>query len=134
MRRTRDDFGQHAESWRSYAWSPSGEPPLRELSVHPADGGWCVEAEGLAALVFTRGAQAEQQAKALGRAFAASGFDALIRVHDAREVLVGTVRYFGSGELITADARDRYPWSRMTAAGASMRPTTRSQQRGAPGK
>lgn len=75
-----------------------GEPPVRLLFVRPCAAVWWVDAEGLQPLSFASGAQAEQQAHALARGFAAAGFDASIRVHDAAQALVGTVIYYARGE------------------------------------
>ena len=99
------------ENWRCYAWSPSGEPPLRRLEVRPFAAVWWVEADGLEPLSFANGAQAEQQARALARGFAFAGFDAAIRVHDARQALVGTVMYYARERPAPAALRDGYPWA-----------------------
>jgi hypothetical protein len=57
-----------------------------------------VDAEGLQPLSFASGAEAEHQAHALARGFAAAGFDASITVHDASHALVGTVNYYAQEE------------------------------------
>ena len=93
------------------AWSPSGEPPLRRLSVRMYGAAWRVYADGLQPLSFANGAQAEAQARALGRGFAAAGFDAAIDVHDAAQALVGTVVYYAHEAPLTDAERDRYPWA-----------------------
>ncbi|MGH6909642.1 MAG: hypothetical protein ACREE0_06465 [Phenylobacterium sp.] len=99
------------DNWRMHAWSPSGEPPLRRLSVRMYDAAWRVYADGLQPLSFANGAQAEAQARALGRGFAAAGFDAAIDVHDAAQALVGTVVYYAHEAPLTASERDQYPWA-----------------------
>ena len=103
--------GPLPENWRCYAWSPSGEPPLRRLGVRALAGVWWVEADGLEPLSFANGAQAEQQARALARGFAFAGFDAAIRVHDVRQALVGTVMYYAREQSLPPASQDRYPWA-----------------------
>ena len=60
-----------------------------------------VDAEGLQPLSFASGAQAEQEAHALAQGFAAAGFDALIRIQDAAQALVGTVIYYAREECFS---------------------------------
>jgi hypothetical protein len=84
---------------------------MRRLEVRPFAGAWWVEAEGLEPLSFASGAQAEQQARVLARAFSSAGFDAAIRVHDARQALVGTVMYYAREQPAPPAVQDQYPWA-----------------------
>ena len=65
------------------------------IIVVPVEGGWSVQSaiSGLS-LMFLSGAKAEEKAKALAQRIAASGRDAHVLIHDRREILIGTVRYF----------------------------------------
>lgn len=49
---------------------------------------------GVEPLVFGTGAKAEAHAHLLARKLAYGGADARVQVHDRRERLVGTTRYF----------------------------------------
>jgi len=46
--------------------------------------------------MFRVGSGAELQARGLAKAFASCGDDTCVRVHDARGVLVGVIRYYGA--------------------------------------
>lgn len=83
----------------SSRWS---KRPVRRLFVRPFAAAWWVDAEGLQPLSFSTCAQAEQQAHALARGFVAAGFDASIHVHDAAQVLVGTVIYYAAEVALAA--------------------------------
>ncbi|MFT4936964.1 MAG: hypothetical protein ACI9LT_003687 [Pseudoalteromonas distincta] len=67
------------------------------VSVTPVDGGWSVTS-GLAdhPLMFMSGAHAEAKARSLAQLIAAAGGDAQVIVHDRRNTLIGTVRYFAA--------------------------------------
>jgi hypothetical protein len=63
---------------------------MHVVSVAPADGGWMVDADVLAApLVFASGGRAEDAAKRLGEGLARAGKWAEIRVHVANGDLLG---------------------------------------------
>ena len=63
--------------------------------VRPAGEGWLVEAaRGVQPLVFHSGAKAEAQAHALARCVAGVGHDARVLIHDRRQQIVGSTRYF----------------------------------------
>ena len=74
-------------------------------------GAWRVHADGLQPLSFSSGAQAEAQARALARGYAAAGFDAELRVHDAGQDLVGSFVYYANQADLTPAERDRRPWA-----------------------
>jgi hypothetical protein len=67
----------------------------RVITVRPVGGGWCVACEATGELMFLSGARAEEKARALARCFAALGSDVQLAVHDLRDQLVATRRYFG---------------------------------------
>ena len=67
------------------------------VTVSPVDGGWKVMCSITGQpLMFSSGAKAEEKARSLAEVFANSGQDARVVVHDRRNTLIGTVRYFAS--------------------------------------
>jgi hypothetical protein len=80
------------------SWSPTGEAEVTFLAVRPIGSAWCVQGEHVESLVFRTGALAERAARRLARAMAQVGADARVSVYDARNVLVGTMSYFGVAE------------------------------------
>ncbi|MBW0151067.1 MAG: hypothetical protein Q8L59_12900 [Phenylobacterium sp.] len=83
--------------------SKAGGASDNVVSVTPVDGGWSVTS-GLAdhPLMFMSGAHAEAKARSLAQLIAAAGGDAQVIVHDRRNTLIGTVRYFAA-EAVAAD-------------------------------
>lgn len=79
----------------------SGE---RQLCVRRLGEGWCVEGDGLERLMFRAGSEAESQARDLARALARCGDDTCVRVHDARGLLVGVIRYYGTDPSVIRNA------------------------------
>lgn len=80
------------------AWlSKAGGATDNVVSVTPVEGGWSVTC-GLAdhPLMFMSGAHAEAKARSLAQLIAAAGGDAQVIVHDRRNTLIGTVRYFAA--------------------------------------
>ena len=68
----------------------SGETSEIRILVRPVSGGWCVTSDFEELLLFRSGAKAEFQARSsLGR-------DAVVEVHDSRDVVVGSILY-GAG-------------------------------------
>lgn len=80
------------------AWlSKAGGATDNVVAVTPVEGGWSVTSS-LAdhPLMFISGAQAEAKARSLAQLIAAAGGDAQVIVHDRRNTLIGTVRYFAA--------------------------------------
>jgi hypothetical protein len=67
----------------------------RKITVRPVGGGWCVASSDTGELMFLSGARAEEKARALAACFAEMGSDVHLEVHDLRDQLVATRRYFG---------------------------------------
>jgi hypothetical protein len=67
----------------------------RKITVRPVSGGWCVASSETGELMFLSGARAEEKARALAACFAQMGSDVHLEVHDLRDQLVATRRYFG---------------------------------------
>jgi hypothetical protein len=67
----------------------------RKITVRPIGGGWCVACSVTGELMFLSGARAEEKARALAACFARLGSDVHLEVHDLRDQLVATRRYFG---------------------------------------
>jgi hypothetical protein len=78
----------------------------RVITVRPVSGGWCVSCGSTGDLMFLSGARAEEKARALARCFADLGSDVQLAVHDLRDQLVATRRYFGDAPA-PARAPDR---------------------------
>ncbi|MBA4792756.1 MAG: hypothetical protein H2041_03725 [Phenylobacterium sp.] len=65
------------------------------VAVRPVDGGWSViSCLSDQPLMFVSGAAAEAKARSLAQVIARAGGDALVVIHDRRDVMVGTFRYF----------------------------------------
>ncbi len=65
------------------------------VTVRPVEGGWSVSSSlSDQPLMFMSGAAAEAKARSLAEVIAAAGGDVLVIVHDRRDVMVGTFRYF----------------------------------------
>lgn len=80
----------------------------RVITVRPVGGGWCVACSLTGELMFLSGARAEEKARALAACFAELGSDVHLEVHDLRDQLVATRRYFGdAGSRPAAIAADR---------------------------
>jgi hypothetical protein len=78
------------------AFSPPGAMDC-EILVLPAAGGWSVEfSPNQSPWMFLSGAKAEEGARTLAKRIADSGRDATVLIHDRRQMLVGSWRYFGS--------------------------------------
>jgi hypothetical protein len=70
------------------------------IKVTPVEGGWSVESALTShPLLFFSGARAEAQARSLAEVVAKTGHDAQVVVHDRRNMLVGTVRFFAEEPL-----------------------------------
>jgi hypothetical protein len=67
----------------------------RLISVRPVSGGWCVRCVDTGELMFLSGARAEEKAQSLALLLSALGSDVQLSVHDLRDQLVATRRYFG---------------------------------------
>ncbi|MDP1874565.1 hypothetical protein [Phenylobacterium sp.] len=96
------------------AWlAKVGEAVDNVVSVSPVEGGWSVTC-GLAdhPLMFISGADAEAKARSLAQLIASAGGDAQVLVHDRRNTLVGTLRYFaeeGAGLELSASTQQVQP-------------------------
>ena len=67
------------------------------VTVTPVEGGWSVACSIIGhPLMFSSGAKAEEKARSLAAVLANNGQDARVMVHDRRNTLIGTVRYFAS--------------------------------------
>ncbi|MDP1618400.1 hypothetical protein [Phenylobacterium sp.] len=71
------------------------------VTVTPVEGGWSVTSS-LAdhPLMFFSGAHAEAKARSLAQVIASAGGDAQVIVHDRRNALIGTVRYFAAEDEV----------------------------------
>ena len=74
----------------------SGETSEIRILVRPVSGGWCVTSDFEELLLFRSGAKAEFQARSLARCLSSLGRDAVVEVHDSRDVVVGSILY-GAG-------------------------------------
>lgn len=74
-------------------------PADRIIAVVPAAGGWRLETGDVEALMFLSGAKAEARAKALAQAFARTGEDVRVMIHDRSSALVATQRFFAENSL-----------------------------------
>jgi hypothetical protein len=90
-------------------WSPAGRELPVLFTVRPAAGGWRLQGEDLEDTLFANGAEAERQARRLALGVARVGRDAKVNVHDARDVLVGAVSYFGCEALPEPELSRRRP-------------------------
>jgi hypothetical protein len=69
------------------------------ISVVPVEGGWSVQCALTGqSLLFLSGARAEENARSLATCIARLGYDTRVVVHDRRNVMIGSLRYFAEGE------------------------------------
>lgn len=74
-------------------------PEDQLISVIPVEGGWSVQCALTGeALLFLSGAKAEENARKLAACMTRLGYDARVAVHDRRNILVGTLRFFAQDE------------------------------------
>jgi hypothetical protein len=73
----------------------------RFITVRPVSGGWCVACELTGQLMFLSGARAEEKARSLALLLSGLGSDVQLAVHDRRDELVATRRYFGDAACAT---------------------------------
>lgn len=80
------------------AWlSKAGGALDNVVAVRPVEGGWSVTSSlSDHPLMFISGADAEAKARSLAQVIASAGGDAQVVVHDRRNTLIGTVRYFAA--------------------------------------
>ncbi|MDO8902163.1 MAG: hypothetical protein Q7V15_12495 [Phenylobacterium sp.] len=78
------------------AWlAKAGATSDNLITVTPVEGGWSVTSSLCDhPLMFMSGAHAEAKARSLAQLIATAGGDAQVVVHDRRNALIGTVRYF----------------------------------------
>jgi hypothetical protein len=73
-------------------------PEDQLISVVPVEGGWSVQCALTGqSLLFLSGARAEENARRLAACVARLGYDARVAVHDRRNALVATLRFFAEG-------------------------------------
>ena len=76
--------------WGGALKAPRGDAVI---SVDPVAGGWCVSGPIEEDLLFQSGGRAEHQARSLGQRLAASGFTAIVEIHDRGGAIAGSVLY-----------------------------------------
>lgn len=84
-----------APSAPSKAWRPLGAQAAYTFNIWPEGGVWSLQGESLEQLVFTSGAEAERQGRRLALCISRLGQDVQLNVYDARNLLMGTIKYFG---------------------------------------